>query len=163
MKKALMLTLALLFGFSLKAGDDPKTLPPAMYEVLKSGKKLDKVFVDPAYGKLAGFKVGDVEYRAEDLKPEVLEGMKKALAMLGKSQSPYTLKLTVVKVTNTTFVGLGNVMGKVTVEGQIVDADGKVVVAFVTRESAELGGFGGGTNYQAACNKIASAIAKDLL
>lgn len=29
--------------------------------------------------------------------------------------------------------------------------------------SAELGGFGGGTNYQAACNKIASAIAKDLL
>lgn len=163
MKRTLMLVAVLMFGLSLRAGDDPRTLPPAMYEAMKSGKKLDKVFVDPAYGKLAGFKVGDIEYRAENLKPEVLEGMKKALGMLGKEQAPYTLKVTIVKVTNSTFIGLGNVMGKVTVEGQIVDSEGKVVVAFVTRETAELGGFGGGTNYQAACNKIASAIAKDLL
>lgn len=163
MKKTMLLTLALMFSLVLKASDDPKTLPPAMYETMKSGKKLDKVFVDPAYGKQAGFKLGDVEYRAENMKPEVLDGIKKSLAMIVKSQSPFTLKLTVIKVSNTTFVGLGNVMGKVTVEGQIVDADGKVVVAFVTRESAELGGFGGGTNYQAACNKIVTAIAKDLL
>ena len=162
MKKALMFTLALVFGFTLKASDVPKTLPPAMYDAMKSGKKLDKVFVDPAYGKLAGFKVAPIDYKAENRSTAVLEGMTKSLGMLAKSDSVYTLHVTVIKVTTKTFTGFGSVMGKVTVEGRIVDADGKVVVAFVTGERA--GSFAtAADDYQVACDKIASAIAKDLL
>lgn len=162
MKKSLMLTLTLVLGFALKAGDDPKTLSPAMYEAMKSGKKLDKVFVDPAYSKMAGFKVAPVEYKAENRSTAVMEGMAKSLATLAKVDSPYTLHVAVIKVTTKTFTGFGSVMGKVTVEGRIVDGDGKVVVAFVTGERA--GAFATASDdYQVACDKIASAIAKDLL
>lgn len=157
-----MLAVVLMFGLSLKAGDDPKTLPPAMYEAMKSGKKLDKVFVDPAYGKQAGFKVAPIEYKAENRSTAVMEGMAKSLATLAKVDSSYTLHLTVIKVTTKTFTGFGSVMGKVTVEGRILDAEGKVLVAFVTGERA--GAFATASDdYQVACDKIASAIAKDLL
>jgi hypothetical protein len=53
-------------------------------------------------------------------------------------------------------------MGHVTVEGKIVDATGKIIAAFTTSGSA--GSWGSANDdYQAACDKIASAIAVDLL
>lgn len=157
MKKTILLTLALMFGLVLKAGDDPKTLAPAMYEIMKSGKKLDKVFIDQSYDRKIGFKLGTIEYLADNRKPHVLKEMTEMVGMLVKNQSPYTLNLSIVKVTNASFIGVGYVMGRVTVEGKIVDADGKIVAAFLTREAAMA------DDYQVACEKIVNAIAKDLL
>ena len=58
MKKFLLIALA-AFGFltgSLHASDDPKTLPPAAYEQMKNGNKLDKIWLDPAFDKSQGYK-----------------------------------------------------------------------------------------------------------
>lgn len=163
MKKTAFLACA-LFGIlanPLVASDDPKTLPPAAYEQMKSGKKLDKVWLDPAFDKTKGFKVGPVLYKAENRNGEVLEYLGKALATLGNPDSPYTLKVAVVKVTTKTFTGFGSVMGYVMVEGRIVDGEDKVVGTFIAKERA--GGFASAKDdYPAACDKIASDIAKDL-
>jgi hypothetical protein len=163
-KKNLFLFLAFcgLFVMPMKASDDPKTLPPAMYEQLKSGKKLDKVWVDPSYDKAKGFKVAPLAYKAELRVGDVMDSLNKVLGTLATADSGFTLKVAVVKVSTKTFTGFGNIMGAVTVEGQVLDTDGKVVAAFITKEKA--GGFGGGKDdYATACDRIASDIAKDLL
>lgn len=161
MKKSLVLSLALLFALPVVAGDDVKTLPAAMYDTMKSGKKLDKVFVDPSYDKSKGFKLGEVEFRAESLNSTVIDGMKKSMAMITKREAPYTLHVVVVKVTTKTFTGFGNLMGKVFIEGRIVDENGKLVAAFLASERAGTVGMGA-DDYQVACDKIATDVAKDL-
>ena len=144
------------------ASDDPKTLPAPCYDQMKSGKKLDKVVILPGFDKAKGFKLGSVDYRAETMNSTVLEALKKSAAMAVRSESTYTLNLAIVKVTTKTFTGFGNVMGKVTVEGKITDANGDMVAAFKTAERAGSAGMGA-DDYQVACDKIVSAITKDLL
>jgi hypothetical protein len=168
LKKSLFLALAVLAlipSFPLAASDDPKTLPPAAYEQMKSGNKLDKIWLDPTYDKAKGFKVGPVVYKAENRNGEVMDYLGKALATLGNPESPYTLKVAVVKVTTKHGVVLGTTPGAVNVEGQISDPEGKVVVCFIANGKAGAGwanGNGLKDDYPAACDKIASAIAKDL-
>ena len=89
-----------MFSLSLKASDDPETLPSARYNLLISGNKLDKVFIDPANGKKSGFNLGEVSSVAKSTKPEIMEGIKKSLAMIVKSESPCTPNLAIVKVTS---------------------------------------------------------------
>jgi len=163
MTKKTLLACAILgiLANPLAASDDPKTLPPAAYEQMKSGKKLEKVWLDPGFDKAKGFKIGPVVYKAENRNGEVMEYLGKALSTLGNPDSPFTMKVAVVKVTTKTFTGFGSVMGYVMVEGRIVDSDDKVVGTFIAKERA--GGFASAKDdYPAACDKIASDIAKDL-
>jgi len=163
MKKNLMLALAILFSLPVLAGDEVKTLPAAMYDSMKSGKKLEKVFVDPSFDRAKGFKLSEVEYRDELLNSSITDALKKSIGMVVRSDSPYTLHLAIVNVTTKTFTGFGDVMGKLTVEGKILDAEGKVVVAFIAREKSGHGaGLSGAEDYSVATDKIATAIAKDL-
>ena len=167
MKKFLIIALA-AFGFltsPLHASDDPKTLPPAAYSQLKSGKKLDKVWLDPAFDKAKGFKVGPVVYKAEYRSGEVMDYLGKALATLGNPESTFTLKVAVVKAAAKHGVVIGTKGGFVTVEGQITDADGKMVGCFQTTGKAGpawADNNGEKDNFPAACDKIASDIASDL-
>ena len=167
MKKVLHLILVLLgvCAMPARAGDDIKTLPPAVYDQMKSGDKLDKVWVDPSYDKAKGFQVASLAYKAELRIGDVMDALNKNLATLATADSPYTLKVAVVKVTTSTYIMYGSIKGAVTVEGQILDQESKVVVCFITKEKAPGGGmgFGGKGDYGFACDKIASAIAKDLL
>lgn len=159
---ALALIVVIIGPTILQAGEDVKTLPPATYQQMKHGKKLDKIWLGTDYDKTKGFKIGAVEYKAENRNGTVLEYMPKALATLAKTDSPFTLQVAIIKVTTKTFTGFGNKMGKVTLEGKIVDPTGKVVAAFVAAGSA--GSWGSGSDdYQAACDQIASGIAVDLL
>ena len=157
-----VMTMICLGGHSLMAAEDPKTLPPEMYQVMESGKSLGKVFVDPAYDKAKGFKLGSVDYRADTKISAVLEGLNRSMGMLTKSESPFTLNLVITKVTTGFKLLRKHVRGRLTIEGAIVDAKGKVVAAFTTREPA--GKIGADVdNYQIACDAIATAISKDLL
>lgn len=143
-------------------GDLPKTLPPAMYESMKSGKKLNKVFVDPAYIRQTGFKVAPIQIKGENRSVVAFDALTKALTLVSSSDSPNSLQVTIVEVTAKYPTGFGNVMGHIAVEGKVVSPDGKVLAAFVTSERA--GTFGAEMDdYPAACDKIMSAIAKDLL
>ena len=157
-----LLTGAMFIGCTVKADDAVKTLPPAIYQQMKHGKQLEKVWVGTDYDKTKGFKVSAVEYKAEIRNGTVMDYMPKALATLEKSDSPVTLQVIITKVTTKSFTGFGNAMGKVFVEGKISDATGKIMAAFTTSGSA---GSWGGVNddFQLACDKIASEIAADLL
>jgi hypothetical protein len=159
---ALVFIISITCSTVLQADDAVKTLPPTIYQQMKHGKKLDKVWVGTDYDKTKGFKIGTIEYKAENRNGTVTDYMPKALATLAKSDSPVTLQMTITKVTTKSFTGFGNAMGHVTVEGKIVDATGKIIAAFTTSGSA--GSWGSANDdYQAACDKIASAIAVDLL
>lgn len=145
------------------ASDDPKTLPTPIYNQLKSGKKLDKSYLTPDYDKAKGFKIGKVDYKAEYRSGDVMTYLPKALSTLAKDDAPFTLNIAVVHVSTQTYALVGIIMGAVTVEGQIVDSNGKVVAAFRTKEKSAPAGFGGKDDYNVAIDKIASAIAADLL
>jgi hypothetical protein len=159
MKRAMHLALTVLCSLPMLAGDAIKTFPPAMYDAMKGGKKLDKVFIDPAYDRSKGFKMGAIDYHADFRSSQVIESLPKALGAIAKGDGEYTLKIAVVKVT--TFSAGGWVKGKLGVEGQIVDKEGRVLVAFATTVSSA-GGING-DDYMLASDKIASAIYKDLL
>jgi hypothetical protein len=159
---ALALTISITGSVFLKAEDAVKTFPPAIYQQMKHGKQLEKVWIGANYDKAKGFKVGAVEYRAEKRNGMVMDYMPKALAPLAKSDSPVTLQVIITKVTTKSFTGFGNAMGKVYVEGKITDATGKIIAAFTTSGSA--GNWGDAADdFQSACDKVASAIAADLL
>lgn len=145
------------------ASDDPKTLPAPIYDQLKSGRKLDKSYLTPDYDKTKGFKIGKVDYKAEYRSGDIITYLPKALSTLAKDDSPFTLNIAVVHVSTKTNALVGTIMGAVTIEGQIVDNNGKVVVAFRTKEKSASAGFGGRDDYSVAIDKIASAIAADLL
>ena len=82
--------------------------------------------------------------------------------MLAKSDSPYTLHMTITKVTAGHKLLKTRVRGRLTIEGKIVDTNSKIIVAFTTREAAgEIGA--DADNFQIASDKIATAISKDLL
>jgi hypothetical protein len=159
---ALALTISITGSAFLKAADAVKTLPPAIYQQMKHGKKLEKVWVGNDYDKTKGFKVNAVEYKAEIRNGAVMDYLPKALATLAKDDSPVTLQVVVTRVTTKAFTGFGNAMGKVFVEGKISDATGKIIAAFTTSGSA--GNWGDAADdFQLACDKIASGIATDLL
>jgi hypothetical protein len=159
---ALALTISITGSAFLKAADAVKTLPPAIYQQMKHGKKLENVWVGNDYDKTKGFKVNAVEYKAEIRNGAVMDYLPKALATLAKDDSPVTLQVVVTRVTTKAFTGFGNAMGKVFVEGKISDATGKIIAAFTTSGSA--GNWGDAADdFQLACDKIASGIATDLL
>jgi hypothetical protein len=159
MNKAMVIAIALLFSLPMLAGDDIKTFPLAMYATMKSGKKLDKVYIDTTYDRTKGFKLGEVEYLAENRSGQVIEYLPKALGLISKGNGEYTLKIAVVKVSTYGMGGYSS--GKVTVEGQILTKDGKAVVLFLTKAPSHVGM--NGDDYSVAADAIASAIVKDLL
>jgi len=159
---AAVMVMICLCGHSLMAADDPKTLPPEMYEVMTGGQNLEKLFVDPAYDRAKGFKLGAVDYRAETKISAALEGLNKSIAMITRSDSPFTLNLAITKVTTGFKLLRTHRRGRLTVEGKIVDTNGRIIAAFTTKEPA--GKVGADVdNFQFACDAIATAISKDLL
>jgi hypothetical protein len=159
---ATVMTLICLGGRSLMAADDPRTLPPEMYQAMWSGSGLEKVFVDPAYDRTKGFKLGSVEYRAETKISAVFDALNKSMKMLTRNDSPFTLNLAVTRITPGYKLIRTRVRGRLTVEGVIVDGKGKILAAFITKEPT--GKIGSDLDdYQFACDAIATAISKDLL
>jgi len=157
---------ATLMASPLVAADEIKTLPPAMYESMKSGKKLDKVFVGPEYSRTQGFSLGDLEYKAEERSVDLKEYIPRSIGDLAKPKATNKLHLTVVeyKICKPGFFANVGADGYVVLEGRIVNADGTLVAAFRAKgKYNDLGRSGRGHSFRDAVDQIASAIAKDLL
>src|ERR1017187_5695914 len=96
---ALALTITIIGSAFLQAADAVKTLPPAIYQQMKHGKKLENVWVGNDYDKAKGFKVNGIEYKAEIRNGAVMDYLPKALATLAKDDSRVTLQVVVTRVT----------------------------------------------------------------
>lgn len=158
--KNLILALAILFSLPVLACDDVKTLPPAMYSQMKSGKKLDKVWIAPTFDKSKGVAMGEFKWSAEDRNSTIMEFLPAQLKTITKEGSPYKINVTVVRASNFKNVVVRYIRAMLGVEGTIVNSDNKVIAAFKTEvsfsEYANVDAKGG-------VDKVISAILKDLL
>jgi hypothetical protein len=135
--KKMILGLALLSaGLWPALAEEVRTLSPNLYAQMKSGKHLGKVWISPAWQGGQGFTVGRV-----DLSPEidseyanVVEYLPYRLRMISTPDSPNTLSVTVTEISFIDRGSAGFFSAAMGVEGQIVDKEGKVLVAFRTRE-----------------------------
>lgn len=138
-----------------------KTLPVEAYASLRDGKKLTHIFKLPSFSPSSGFKVGKIEYRAENRVGEAFEYLKSQLSTMEKSDSPYTLNLTVVDADpGKVGVAFGNNYGFFLVEGVVLDGTTPVAY-FVTKEKGDWGGFGV-ISQKPSVDKILSAISAEL-
>jgi hypothetical protein len=136
-------------GKAPKNEDIPRTLPPELYALMKPGTKLDKVWLGPDYDKSKGVKVAAQFESAADAPEGVASAasLQQLLAGSASDDSPYTLFVTVVKVThNAKGYGLW-------IEGTVMDGGGKVLAAFTHADKDKAGELA----------PVASAITSDLL
>jgi len=162
MKNRCSLVLAaLLLASSLPAlAGDPVTIPPATYEAMKKGKKLNLVWRAPDFDGSQGFRLGKLSNESEDEASAVLQDFPIVLKRQMVAGSPYTLHLAVTGVRTAEKSG-GLSSARVDVEGRVVDSGGKLVAAFETRATATIGG-NKRDNIRYATTDIAFGLAKDL-
>ena len=138
MKKFLIGSLILLAAAPWQAAAaQNQTLPPEIYAQLKKGKKLDQIWISPKYDTSTGFMLGKVETLAEGAYANTIDYFPYALNRLTIPGSTNVLNLTVTNldaksgyVSNVTIADMG-------VEGQVVDRDGKLLLAFTSHEHDE--------------------------
>jgi hypothetical protein len=160
--KAAFLASALVFAGHLSAGDEPtKTLPASMYGQMKEGKKLEKVWIGPAYKKEDGFSFGKLDYKADNRDSALMDHVNTQMKSIAKDKSPFTLTLAITELTDKKFTGFGYAMGKATVEGKITNKAGEIVAAFTTK--VKMPESPGGKDQRGCADAIVSAISKDLL
>lgn len=169
MKTTLILALTVLSSLPMLAGEKVKleklavkTLPVEAYSALQPGKKLTHVFKTSGFIPSNGFKVGTVDYKAENRVGEAFDYLKNQLATMEKSNSIYTLNLTVVDADPGKMgVAFGNNWGFILVEGVVLEGSNPVAY-FVTKEKGDWGGIGV-ISQKPSVDKILSAISAELL
>ena len=153
--------LSLLFIGSGMAADTYKVIPETISGELKAGKKLAKVWLAPNVEKGMAVRKIEVLWGAEDRNSSLEQELNRQVATLQKKEGAYTMKLTVVETSKKTFTGFGYILGKITIEGIIIDAGGKIVAAF--QNKSKINESPGGFDYPATVDTIVSALMKDLL
>jgi hypothetical protein len=139
----------------------PRTLPAEVYTKLKSGHKLDKVWMDPSYDASTGFTIGKVTTMAEGDLANSIDYFPYALNRLTIPGSVNTLDLTVTELIGTILYSKNVATAAMTVEGRILDRDGKTMFAFSDREECS----DGETplkNCQQVMDRITWKLAKEL-
>ena len=156
-----VLALALSLTSLGMAADSYAVIPPTIGSEMKDGKKLDKVWFAPSIEKGLKVRKTEVAWTADDRNSSLEQELTKQLATIQVKDGAYTLKLTVVDTSKKKFTGFGYILGRVTVEGVITDAGGKVVAAFQNKSKINEGM--GGFDYPATVDTIMNGIQKDLL
>jgi len=164
MKKMVLGSLILLSAGLLPAlGEEVKTLPPAVYSQMKTGKHLAKVWISPTWKGAQGFTVGKVLV-ADAIDSDyanVVDYLPYRLRSLSTPDSPNTLSVTVTEITFMDRGSAGYFSATMAVEGQIVDKDGKLLVAFRTRETND-NRETVTKNFELVMNNIVWDLSKDL-
>ncbi|MDR3672866.1 MAG: hypothetical protein P4L36_18620 [Holophaga sp.] len=136
--KKLVLGSLLLFAMGLQpvVGAEVKTLPPQAYAQMKSGKKIGKIWLSPAWKGAEGFTVGKVMVagEVESDYANVIDYLPYALRRISTPGSTNVLSLTVVEMSSMDRGPYGSFSATMGVEGRIDDKDGNLLVAFRTRE-----------------------------
>jgi hypothetical protein len=136
MKKLMLGSMLLLLAAAqpMAAEEAPTTLPPAIVALMKSGKKLGKVWMSPKFDVSKGFTIGHVSSEVEGFYADVVGYFPEALSRLTIPGSPNVLSLTVVELKVVERSGLGYETATMGVEGTVVGPDGGLLMAFTTRE-----------------------------
>ena len=163
MLKSLVLALLVVSGagFPRAMAGQAGTLSPEINSRMKSGRKLDRVWLNPTFDASTGFTLGRVESWAEGRLAGKVDYFRQALSRLALPDSAQVLDVTVLNLYAMEAHGTGRANASMEVEGQILDKDGQVMFAFATqqevdnRESAE-------TDCEAVMDSIAWSVAKEL-
>jgi hypothetical protein len=142
MKKLVLGSMILLAAALQPAlGAEVRTLPPQVYAQMKSGKKIGKIWLSPAWKGAEGFTVGRVVVAAEVESDytNVIDYLPYALRRISTSGSTNILSLTVVEMGSMDRGPYGVFTATMGVEGRIDDKDGNLLVAFRTREEGSDG------------------------
>jgi hypothetical protein len=164
MKKMVLGSLILLAAGLLPAlGGEVQTLPPAVYSQMKSGKHLAKIWISPAWKGGQGFTVGKVEVAdvIDSDYANVVDYLPYRLRSLSTPDSPNTLSVTVTEISFMDRGSAGYFSATMGVEGQIVDKDGKLLVAFRTRETND-NRETVTKNFELVMNNIVWSLSRDL-
>ena len=173
MKKLPFPMIAILIGVTAMAGESvslgkltEKSLPPEVYSKLSSGKQLTYLWRAPEFKPERGFKVGKVEWQADSLLASVHVALCDRVPTLSTHKgSHYTLELAVTEASEdrggfwTTFK---QKHGYFILEGRVLDPDGSLVGAFVTKEEDQLGGYDNIPTFAPGVERALSGIAREL-
>ena len=168
MKKIVLGTAWLAMAILRPASaDEVRTLPPPLYQQMKSGKKLLRVWINPKYDPAQGFTIGQVDSRVdEEGWTDAVGYLRGALGRLEFPQSPNTLTLSLVELnhpirTPQEASSDGLTRGLVGVEGLVTDPSGTPMMAFLTRAKSETRN-SPLDNRRAAIDQIALALSREL-
>lgn len=162
MRKQVLGSLMLLgAGLCPLQAQEVRTLPSAAYTLMKSGSKLDRVWISPDFDVAKGFSVGKVDTLAGGMYANTVDYFPYALQHLAFQTSPYSLSLTVVELSTVERSSAGYYAATMAVEGSVVDASGKLMMAFATREEVNNRG-NVLANCEAVMDKIVWSISRDL-
>ena len=162
MRKLILGSLVLLaIGSRPALAQAARTLKPALYEQMKAGLKLDRIWMNPNYDSGQGFVVGKVTCLADNPFANVIDYFPHALSRLAVPESPNVISLTVVDLGFVDRAAAGYCSATMEVEGQVLDAAGQVMFAFRTREEVKnretvL------ENFHAVMDQIVWKLSKDL-
>jgi hypothetical protein len=153
--------ITLATGFWPMPAQDASTVPQEIRQVMKKGRKLDLVWKDPKFDTGTGFTLGQIRTQAEGYYANTIDYFPVPLARMAIPGSTNILNLVVTDLAVKDSFTTGQSSAIMTVEGTIVDKDGKPLFAFIsrdevdTRESPTM-------NCKGVMDKIAWNLAKDL-
>lgn len=128
---------------------------------MKKGKRCDLVWASPEFDSTKGFRLGRVSNDSNNETRVVTEYFPVALSKHIKSDSPYILHLSVVKIRMHSTPS-GNSGAQVAVEGRFTDGSDAVVAAFTAHASETIGG-NERDNARLCVRTIVFAMSKDLI
>ena len=157
---ALLLTAGIRHGLAAEAC----TLPPAVVAQMKPGRRVTRLYLSPGFPALAaqGIRVGQVGSTVQHPFLEtMLTYLPTALNRLAKPEAANVLSLTLTELSSRENVLRDQWSTAIGVEGQVLDPDGKLLAAFITREEAsDL--VGTTRNGRLAIDRIVATLAREL-
>jgi hypothetical protein len=138
MKKFLLGSLILLAAAPWQtAFAQVQTLPPEISGHMKKGKKLDQVWLNPKYDTSTGFVIGMVNTQAEGTYANTIDYLPYVLGRLTIPGSTNQLNLVVTSLDDKSGYSSNLSIADLNVEGQVVDRDGQLLMAFRDSEHDE--------------------------
>jgi hypothetical protein len=141
MNKLILGSLILLgAGAGPLSAAEARSLPPAVYGQLKKGAKLDKVWISPKFDGGKGFVVGKVnrdDALLDNPDANIIDYVPNAFSRYTIPESSNVLNLTLVGLEVISKPTMGHYSVSAEVEGQMLDKDGQLVLAFRTQETVK--------------------------
>jgi hypothetical protein len=162
MRKQVLGSLMLLgAAFWPLHAEEVRTLPPEAYALMKSGHKLDQLWINPKYDTATGFGLGKITTLADGLYANTVDYLGLAFQHLTVPGSANVLNLTVTRLTTVDHGFSGYFSASMAVEGEVLDPKGQLMVVFSTQATVKyrqtvL------DNCKGVCDLIAWSLYKDL-
>jgi hypothetical protein len=143
------------------AAQNPTTVTPEIRQAMKKGRKLDLVWKDPKFDTASGFTLGRIRTQAEGFYANTIDYFPVPLSRLTIPGSTNVLNVLVTDMAVKENYTSGASSAILSVEGEIVDKDGKVLFAFYTRDESDSRETPA-MNCKAVMDRIAWNLSKDL-